>query len=70
MTDRSIVRSLATLVLAVSGPMSLFSAIAVLVMIPRGVPAAMVWFLGLALAVSALAVLAHMAVDAGEHRDR
>lgn len=69
MTDRSVTRSVATLVLAVSGPISLFSGIAVLVMIPRGVPAPMFWLMALAVAISALAIVAHVAIDARDHED-
>jgi hypothetical protein len=60
-------RDAATLVLAVSGPLMLFSGIAVFVMIPRGVPTPIVAvFLGAA-TVTALAVLVFLAYDA---RDR
>lgn len=66
MTDRPLARSLATLALAVAGPIAFFSGIGVFVMIPRGIPAPIMAIFLVALTVAGLAVLVFLALDAGQ----
>lgn len=64
MRAASIARNLATLALAVAAPTTLVIAVAVVLMIPRGVPKLLVGLLALSTAVAALAILTFLAVDA------
>lgn len=57
-------RNLATLALAVAAPATVVIGIAVVVMIPRGVPRLLVGLLALSTAIAALSILTFLAVDA------
>lgn len=56
--------AMATLVLAVAGPLAFFSGLAVFVLIPRGVPRPILAFFGVATAVTAVALVTYLAIDA------